>query len=57
MNTVTTCDIQDLLNYYNYYYMRIHNFYMYNIIYYVSRYLFSSSIFVPLIFFLYILSA
>lgn len=57
MKTVATCDIQDLLNYYNYYYMRIHNFYMYNIIYYVSRYLFSSSIFVPLIFFLYILSA
>lgn len=36
-----TCDIQDLLNYYSYYYMRIHNFYMYIIIYYVSRYLLS----------------
>lgn len=41
---VTTCDIQDLLNYYSYYYMRIHNFYMYIIIYYVSRYLLSSPI-------------
>lgn len=44
LRSVGSSDIQNLLNYYSYYYMRIHNFYMYIIIYYVSRYLLSSSV-------------